>query len=695
MKIGAYYYPEQWAAEQWERDFDTMAAMGMQIVHMGEFAWFSMEPRPGEFQFDWLDRCLELAQKHKIDAILCTPTAAPPIWLIEQHPEILPVDEHGTRDRFGGRRHYCPLSQPMRDATARIVTALAERYASHPAVIGWQMDNEYSSKDQGRLGFDQSETSHRAFRDWLRGRYETIENLNRAWGNRFWNQYYTDFSQILLPPSRDPRYGNPHQCLDASRFWSLAFAQFNKIQADILRPRVGDRFITTNFMPFHLDLNPADVAGDLTLMAWDSYPITGWERNPKDDTYRIADPAAIGLMHDQMASYNGKWGLMELQPGHVNWSGYPVLPYPDSIRLWIWTALAHGAQFVTTYRFRQPRFGIEMFHDGLVEPDGVTPSPGGRQFVQVIEELKGIDREKWNTDPAADPKRTIGLVFDFEQLWWYATLPQARRWNQPRWLQQWYSAATRLGLRVEILHPKKPWPADLKLIVVPGMQMVDAEDVAQMRSFVDSGGHLILTCRTALMDRDGQLWEDQVAKPILDLIGGEVEAYDSLPEQTFANVEMEGKKYAWGVWGDLLYAAEDSKVIAKYADQFYTGAAAVTQCKHKNGGLVTYCGVYAEPPFIEALMERSVAQSGLTTVALPTRVQLIRRGPYRIVLNYQDQPYTASAPQDATFLIGSRTVPPAGVAIWEQAGQEQPAPTEPEETSLLDRLGGKRKKRTS
>jgi beta-galactosidase len=621
--------------------------------------------------------------------ILCTPTAAPPIWLTHNHPDTLACDLHGTPQRFGGRRHYSPVSQTMKDAAARIVTALAERYGQHPAVIGWQIDNEYGCIH------DQGPAAHAAFQQWLRARYGDIDALNRAWGNQFWNAYYTDFAQIRLTPSRDPGYGNPHHALDSARFWSHAFKQFNKLQADILRPRIGDRFITTNFMPFHLDLDPGDLAPDLTLMSWDSYPITGWARNPKDDNYRIADPAAIGFVHDQMASYNGRWALMELQPGHVNWSGYPVLPYPGAVRLWIWTALAHGAEFVTTYRFRQPRFGIEMFHDGLVEPDGVTPSPGGRQFAQVVDELKLIDHEQWKADPdVVDPKRTIGLVMDYEQLWWFATLPQARRWNQPRWLQEWYSAATRLGLRVRILHPKTVWPTDLALIVVPAMQMVDEADVTQMREFVDRGGHLILTCRTALMDRTGQLWPDKVAQPILELIGGEVEAYDSLPEDCFGEVEMDGKKYPWGVWGDLLYAEEDSKVVAKYADQFYAGAAAVTQCRHKNGGLVLYCGVYAEPPLIEALMERVATQAGLSMTTLPTRVQLIRRGPYRVVLNYQDQPYTAPAPADARFLIGARIVPPAGVAIWEQSSPDLAAPTAtaepatPAETPKRRRRGG-------
>ncbi len=661
MKIGTYYYPEQWPQDQWERDFDQMAAMRLQIVHMAEFAWHAMEPREGEFRFEWLDRCLELAKARKMDVILCTPTAAPPVWLVTRHPDILPIDDCGRAARPGGRRHYTPASQAYQDAARRIVTAMADRFGNHPSVIGWQIDNEYSG------ALDQSEQTHRAFQQWLRAKYQTIEKLNAAWGLQFWNQYFDDFAQIKLSPRRDAGYGNPHHVLDSLRFWSHAFAQFNKLQADILKPRVGDRFITTNFMPFHPEVDPAEMKDDLTLFSWDAYPVAGREVAPGNDEYRIADPAQLGFLHEQMASYTGRWGVLELQPGHVNWSSYPVLPYPGAIRLWIWTALAHGAEFVTTYRFRQPRFGVELFHDGLIEPDGVSPSPGGQQFVQAIDELKLIDQAKWNQDAGAiDAARTIGLVFDFDQLFYFESLPQAKRWNQPHWLRLWYAAAARLGLRVKILHPKQDWPKELKLVVVPAMQMVDPADVKQMTRFVADGGHLVITCRTGWMDRTGQLFEGKTAQPVLDLIGGEIEAYDSLPEQTWGHVDLDGHKHPWGVWADLLYAREGTKVLAKYADQFYAGAAAVTQCRHENGGATTYVGVHGEASFVDALMEKVATQAGLERATLPSRVQLIRRGPYRVLLNYQDKAYAAPAPPRVKFLVGSRRVDPAGVAIWEE-----------------------------
>jgi beta-galactosidase len=265
----------------------------------------------------------------------------------------------------------------------------------------------------------------------------------------------------------------------------------------------------------------------------------------------------------------------------------------------------------------------------------------------------------------ATSETRAGIVFDFEQLWYYASMPQSKRWDQRKWVTSWYGALARLAMRVEVLHPDRPWPADLSMIVAPGVQMVDDALVRRFDDYASAGGLLVLTCRTALMDRNGQLFEGPLAQPILPLIGGSIEAYDGLPEDVWGTVEMDGVKHRWGAWGDLLYAEENTKVIARYADQFYAGAAAVTARKH-GSGTITYCGVYAEPSLCEALVERIATNAKVPMTILPPRVQLLRRGGHRILLNYQDKPIDAPAPRTARFLVGARKVEPAGVAVWEE-----------------------------
>lgn len=657
MKIGTYYYPEQWPREQWQRDFDNIAKMGLQIVHMAEFAWFTLEPRPGEFHFDWLHECVEMARQRKLDVILCTPTAAPPVWLSRGEPSTLPVDRHGTPCRFGGRRHYNPCSSKFREACARIVEAMAREFGDDPSTIGWQIDNELGG------AFDQSGETHAAFQSWLQRKYGTVEQLNRAWGNQFWNQYYTDFSQIRFPFNRNPEYRNPHESLDASRFWSWAWADFTKLQADILKRYVGERFITTNFMPLFPDCDPKDFEGILNFWSWDSYPVTGWDRNPTDENFRIADPAGIALVHDQMASFNGRWGLMEVQPGQVNWSGVPCRLYPGTVRLFLWSAFAHGAEFITVYRFRRPRFGIELWHDALVGPDGVTPTEGGQQFMQVIREvgqLQGTEAQRHEGTKRSDP--CVGIVLDFDQLWLLESVPQAKRFSGKEWVTRWYAAAMRLGLPIRVVHADRDIPADVTLLIAPSIQMVDDALLKRWRAFAEHN-QLILTCRTGIMDRSAQLFECEYGGAIRELIGARIDAYDSLPVDAVGHIQVNKERYKWGGWGEQLLADTGTEVLGKFTDQFYSGAAAVTHRRHGTGG-VTYCGVDGELALLEALTLAAAERAGLGITPVPRRTQLLRRDGAWVFVNYNDRPVEAPAPKAARFIVGQRKVTPAGVAVW-------------------------------
>jgi beta-galactosidase len=290
--------------------------------------------------------------------------------------------------------------------------------------------------------------------------------------------------------------------------------------------------------------------------------------------------------------------------------------------------------------------------------------------MQVLQEMRRLDlsRVPKFADEKERPEETVGLVLDFEQMWYYQSLPQARRWNQNRWLQIWYGALSKLGARIQILRPGVDWPNNLPLIIAPGLQMVDEKLVARLDSYARSGGNLVLTCRTGLMDRTGQLCEGPWAKPILPLIGGTIEGYDSLRDDRFGQITFEGKKYPWGAWGDQITPNRGTEVIATYADQFYAGAAAVTRSRLEKG-TVNYFGVFSEQALVDAFVEslaKSIGPEKLRGQTLPDRVQLLRRGPYRIALNYRDEIVNAPAPASAKFLVGERKIGPADVAIWEE-----------------------------
>ena len=678
MKIGTYYYPEQWPREQWERDFDSIERMGLQIVHMGEFAWFQMEPAEGKINLDWLAECVEMAAKRDLKVILCTPTAAPPIWLTETNPEILPSDHLGRPGRFGGRRHYNPLAPAMVLAAKRIVTRFG-RPLRTASGRHWLADRQ-----RVRRRFRSIRTDLAGLPELARGKVRECGRAEPRLGAINSGTRTTPTSRRSACPTAETR-SMPTRTTDWTRRGSGHghLRSSTRYRRTYSKPRIGNRFITTNLMPLHPDVSPDDLAKDLSLYSWDLYPV-GFVKPTGDQTFRMADPAMMSLVHDQMASYCGRWALMELQPGQVNWGSAPVLLYPGAIRLWIWTAFAHRAEFVTTYRFRQPRFGVEMFHHGLVGTDGTTLTAGGREFQQTISEVRRLDPTKLETHPLAAPPQTtrarkkaavqarqpagptIGLYLDFQQIWYYQTLPQARRWNYGALLSNLYGAILRLGVNARVIRPGEVIPQEVKLLVIPGVQMVNDEMVGAWRNYVAAGGNLLITCRTGLMDGTGQFIEGPAAKPIMDLIGGSIDAYDGLPEGMSARVEMDDVEYDWGVWGDLLYPEETTRVLATYHDQFYAGAAAILQKRHGDSSTVTYCGVFPEEPLADALLEKLARQIEIPVNPTPRRVNIVRHGGYWICLNFQDQPYELNVPEETRFVVGSRTVDAADVAVWEE-----------------------------
>src|SRR5437870_7592179 len=305
--VGVDYYPEQWPRARWPIDAKLMADAGVRVVRVGEFAWSEFEPAPGRYAFAWLDDALQLLRQHDISVVLGTPTATPPAWLIQRHPEILPVDPDGVRVGFGGRRHYCPTRAVYRRYAGEIVTSLADHYREHGAVIGWQIDNEFACHRGGCF----CEECRTTFQRWLQRRYGSLEHLNETWGTAFWSQTYTAWEQIPLP-ARTVAVHNPALRLDFQRFVSDAYTEFQDLQIEILRTRCPRHFITTNLMGLFDEIDYFKLSRPLDFVAWDNYP--GY--------HGPADPVRTAMAHDLTRSLkHRKFWVMEQQAGPTAWRG--------------------------------------------------------------------------------------------------------------------------------------------------------------------------------------------------------------------------------------------------------------------------------------------------------------------------------------------------------------------------------------
>jgi len=662
MQIGVYYYPEAWPSNQWSRDIANIKAMGLEFVHMGEFAWAFMEPQEGKFSFDWLERNVQLCAEQGLKVILCTPSPTPPIWLVQGHPEVLMVDARGRRMQHGSREHACWSVETYRQYVEKLDTELARRFGQNPAVWGWQLDNELSHYGKDFCYCDACVVK---FRSWLKQKYTTVENLNRDWGNAFWSQMYQSFAQVQLPnPEVLPQQVNPHAQLDFQRWFAEQAADYLRFQATVLRRHTRSQWITSNFMNMHSPVYPPLSAKDLDIITWTLYPVHGnLETGPLG--FRLGNGAEIGFMHDFLRNINGAQGLMELQPGQVNWGEVNPQTYPGAVYLWIMRAFSGGAKTVCTYRYREPLSGGELYHYGLVGTDGVTPSTGGQQYSKALHDitmLRSQYRPDAKTPPAYAARRTA-LLYNVENRWDMDNHKQTARWDSMAHVLKYYRGLKRLGCPIDVVTENKDF-AGYPFLVAPAYQLLDENLVQRWTDYAQHGGHLVLTCRTAQKDRRGHLWEALWAGPIYSLIGASIPAYDILPIPVQAKVEASGKLYDWAVWGDQLYPQPGTTVLAKYADQFYAGKAAATT--HALGkGTVTYIGVDSlSGDFETAMLAAVFSQAAVPTQTLDDQFFVDWRDGFWIATNFSSKDQTAPVPPGAKVLIGERTLPPGGVTVW-------------------------------
>ena len=459
--LGVCYYPEHWPETMWAKDARRMAEMGLTWVRIGEFAWKRIEPKEGLYDFDWLDRAIDTLGSAGLRVVLGTPTATPPRWVVDKHPDMLAVDAQGHPRGYGSRRHYCFSHQGYLDECRRIVGVLAERYGGHPHVAAWQTDNEYGCHD---TVLSYSEAARVAFRDWLRAKHGQIDNLNAAWGNVFWSMDYDHFDQIDLP-NLTVTEPNPTHALEFRRFSSAQVVAFNRAQAEIIRAH-SEAPIAHNYMGRVTEFDHFAVGADLDIASWDSYPLGFLEdRIDAPDAHKIAfqrqgDPDFQAFHHDlYRAVGRGRWWIMEQQPGPVNWARYNPVPLPGMVRLWTWEAFAHGAEAVCYFRWRQAPFAQEQMHAGLMRPDD-GPAQASHEAAAVAHELKGA---------VSAPQAPVAILFDYDADWGWSVQPHGDGLSYFGLVFQWYRALRTLGLNIDFLPPDTRDFAGYKVICAPGM----------------------------------------------------------------------------------------------------------------------------------------------------------------------------------------------------------------------------------
>lgn len=657
IQTGVYYYPEHWDESQWERDFKRMHELGFEFTHFAEFAWAQLEPEEGRFDFAWLDKAIGLAAKYDLKVVLCTSTATPPVWLSRKYPEILLRQENGIVLDHGARQHASFASPVYRKLAFRMIEQLARRYGHDARVVGWQLDNEPA------VQFDYNLAAEEGFRTYLRNKYQTITQLNQAWGTAFWSQVYASFDEITLPKTAQV-FMNHHQILDYRRFAASQTNDFLNEQCLLIKKYAKDQWVTTNYIP---NYEEGHIGGspDLDFVSYTRYMVYGDNEGIGRRGYRVGNPLRIAWANDFFRPVKGVYGVMELQPGQVNWGGINPQPLPGAVRLWLWSVFAGGSDFVCTYRYRQPLYGTEQYHYGIVGTDGVTVTPGGREYEQFIQEIKML---RQSVQPRAkQPKeyvaRKTAILFNHENSWSIDRQKQTYLWNTLGHIDKYYRTLKSFGAPVDFITEKADL-SDYPVVIVPAYQMADNMLVDKWKSYVENGGNLVVTCRTAQKDRCGRLPESPFGSVLTPLTGNEIEFYDLLLPSDPGILQMDGKEYTWNSWGEIIKPAADAQVWCTYSREFYEGKAAVT-FKKLGKGTVTYVGVDSKDGQLEKeVLKKLYAQLGIPCMDLPYGVTLEYRNGMGIVLNYSDRPYTFNLPEGSRIQVGSAEIPTAGVLVF-------------------------------
>lgn len=656
--VGIYYYPEHWDSTQWERDFQNMAKLGFEFTHFGEFAWAQLEPSEGVYDFKWLDRSLQLAAKYNLKVILCTSTATPPVWLVRKHPDVLATDENGKKKDHGARQHASFSSTYYRTYSMKMIEELAKRYGNDQRVIGWQLDNE------PRKFLDYGSDAQHRFRDWLKQKYTTIDALNQSWGNNFWSGTYSNFQEINIP-SYEQRGINLHQRLDHLRFADVETATFLDDQALVIRKySAPEQWITSNYIPMY-DVGYVGQSKELDFVTYTRYMVYGGDLGIGPKGYRVGEYSRISMANDFFRPMKGVYGVMELQPGQVNWGSINPQPLPGAIRMWLWNVFAGGSKFTCSYRFRAPLYGYEQYHYGMVGTDGVTPTPGGLEFSQFIKEIKLL-RGKY--DPKAQlPKeylqRKTGILFNADNVMGINLNKQTTEWNTEGHFLKYYKALKSFGAPVDFVRDTTDF-SQYPVLVVPAYQMIDQQMIDKLTSYAENGGNLVMSCRTGLQDRNGHLWEAKFYQPMWKLFGAEVESYDMLMPKAPGNIKFNNQEFAWTSWGDLLKPDKGTETWGTYEGDFYAGTPAIVS--HKLGkGTVTYIGVDSKSGDLEKqVLTKLFRQQNIPIENYPAGIMVEYRDGFGIAVNYSDQVYEMNLPASAEILIGTKALKTADVLVW-------------------------------
>ena len=657
MVLGTCYYPEHWPENLWEEDLERMLECGIQVIRIAEFAWSKVEPYEGVFTYEFFDRFLDLAREKGMKVIFCTPTATPPAWLTEKYPEVLNGTIDGVLFRHGGRRHYNYNSPVYQEKTRIITEAFASHYGPHPAVIGWQIDNELNcERDEF---YSESDTA--AFRVFLQKKYGSLDKLNEAWGTTFWNQTYTDWKEVHIPRTTPSNNTNPHEVLDYTRFISDSACRYAKLQSDIIRKYVkpGD-FITTNGLFSNLD-NQRMAGESLDFIMYDSYPNFAFTKENYEKFSATLQDRMWSRNLTEVRAVSPNFGIMEQQSGANGWNNRMAAPTPKPGQMTLWTmqSAAHGADYVSYFRWRTCTMGTEIYWHGILDYSG--------RENRRLREIREIHRKFQAISEAAGSRyeARAAVLKDYDNIWdaqldiWHGDVDRLSQ-------QSLFLAAQKSHTPMDYVYLREDTTAeDLKkyqVIFYPHPVIVNQQRAAILEEYVEAGGCLVLGCRSGYKDMTGKCVMDRLPGLFAKISGTDIPEYTRVnPDDEPVYIDWDGIRLEAAVFNDQLEPlTADAQVLGRYENCYYAGSPGLI-CNVLGAGKVYYFGAAFTEETARVFLEKLGAASPYADVLeLPWECELAVREKdgrkYYFVLNYKKTPVKIQVKEALVDLYTGETV---------------------------------------
>ncbi|MDO5516540.1 MAG: beta-galactosidase [Clostridium sp.] len=632
MYLGVDYYPEHWDEKMLEDDLNNILELGSNVIRIGEFAWHMMEREEGSYDFSYFDNIIKEAKNKGLKVIFGTPTATMPAWLAKNHPEVLSEFEDNTKRAFGGRRQYCFNSRTYYDYSKKIIKELAEHYKDEEAIVAWQIDNEFGHEGSDICFCDNCKNS---FREYLKDIYDNDieEKLNKTWGTVFWSQEYNDFDEIPLPAKTITTH-NPALRMEWERFRSISIERYAEMQVDLLKEILGeDAVVIHDFSGGYFDksYDYSKVAQHLDVVAYNNYPVWGGQREPIPN-YEIA----CGLDFMRGAKKQNFW-ITEAIMGAQGHDVIGYLPRPNQAKMWSYQAMAHGCNSLMYFRYRGATKGAEQYCYGIIDSDNKKR----RKFYEVQDFFGEM---KKNEDVInSSIKSDVAVIYDYESMASFRIQKQSFMMDYKNEVYRLYRPFFEKNINIDVI-PSYTDFSNYKVLLIPAMIVFKEDFQKKIEQFVQDGGKVVFTFRTAVKDYYNNLTLGELNPTNYnELVGAYVEEIESLQEGQNVKIKgvgnYEGMSGSGSVFRDMLKTTT-AETLFEYEDPFFKNLSAVTLNEYGSGE-VYYIGCGIDNSVMDVLAEKIIKDTDIDFIESPQGVEIVKRvmnnETYYFVMNHTSE----------------------------------------------------------